>query len=115
MEYLLNKLFARLVLLILFCEVRPAKNQVDDLIYECKKIVKKIKSPCNCLNKKMAEDLTEYMNEQGIKVRYLHSDIDTLERIEILKDLRTGLFDVLVGINLLRRILIYPSVHLLLF
>ena len=95
------------------CEVRPAKNQVDDLIYECKKIVKKNQRVLvTVLTKKMAEDLTEYMNEQGIKVRYLHSDIDTLERIEILKDLRTGLFDVLVGINLLREGLDIPECSL---
>ena len=95
------------------CEVRPAKNQVDDLIYECKKIIKKNQRVLvTVLTKKMAEDLTEYMNEQGIKVRYLHSDIDTLERIEILKDLRTGLFDVLVGINLLREGLDIPECSL---
>ena len=64
------------------------------------------------LTKKMAEDLTEYMNEQNIKVRYLHSDIDTLERIEILRDLRTGVFDVLVGINLLREGLDIPECSL---
>ena len=92
------------------CEVRPAKNQVDDLISECKKISKKNqRGLVTVLTKKMAEDLTEYLNEQGIKVRYLHSDIDTLERIEILKDLRTGLFDVLVGINLLREGLDIPE------
>ena len=95
------------------CEVRPSKSQVDDLIYECKKIAKKNQRVLvTVLTKKMAEDLTEYMNEQGIKVRYLHSDIDTLERIEILKDLRTGLFDVLVGINLLREGLDIPECSL---
>ena len=95
------------------CEVRPAKSQVDDLIYECKEIAKKNQRVLvTVLTKKMAEDLTEYMNEQGIKVRYLHSDIDTLERIEILKDLRTGLFDVLVGINLLREGLDIPECSL---
>ena len=92
------------------CEVRPAKNQIDDLISECKEISKiNQRALVTVLTKKMAEDLTEYLNEQGIKVRYLHSDIDTLERIEILKDLRTGLFDVLVGINLLREGLDIPE------
>ena len=95
------------------CIIRPAKDQVDDLIYECKEIAKKNqRALVTVLTKKMAEDLTEYMNEQGIKVRYLHSDIDTLERIEILKDLRTGLFDVLVGINLLREGLDIPECSL---
>ena len=95
------------------CYIRPAKDQVDDLIYECKEITKKNqRALVTVLTKKMAEDLTEYMNEQGIKVRYLHSDIDTLERIEILKDLRTGLFDVLVGINLLREGLDIPECSL---
>ena len=95
------------------CNIRPAKDQVDDLIYECKEIAKKNqRALVTVLTKKMAEDLTEYMNEQGIKVRYLHSDIDTLERIEILKDLRTGLFDVLVGINLLREGLDIPECSL---
>jgi len=95
------------------CNIRSAKDQVDDLIYECKEIAKKNqRALVTVLTKKMAEDLTEYMNEQGIKVRYLHSDIDTLERIEILKDLRTGLFDVLVGINLLREGLDIPECSL---
>ena len=95
------------------CNIRPAKDQVDDLIYECKEIAKKNqRALVTVLTKKMAEDLTEYMNEQGIKVRYLHSDINTLERIEILKDLRTGLFDVLVGINLLREGLDIPECSL---
>jgi len=95
------------------CIIRPAKDQVDDLIYECKEIAKKNqRALVTVLTKKMAEDLTEYMNEQGIKVRYLHSDIDTLERIEILKDLRTGIFDVLVGINLLREGLDIPECSL---
>ena len=92
------------------CIIKPAINQVDDLIYECKSIVKKGQRVLvTVLTKKMAEDLTEYMNEQNIKVRYLHSDIDTLERIEILRDLRTGVFDVLVGINLLREGLDIPE------
>jgi excinuclease ABC subunit B len=83
---------------------------VDDLIYECKSVAKKGQRVLvTVLTKKMAEDLTEYMNEQNIKVRYLHSDIDTLERIEILRDLRLGVFDVLVGINLLREGLDIPE------
>ena len=92
------------------CIIRPAINQVDDLIYECKSVAKKGQRVLvTVLTKKMAEDLTEYMNEQNIKVRYLHSDIDTLERIEILRDLRLGAFDVLVGINLLREGLDIPE------
>ena len=91
-------------------EVRPAKNQVDDLMHECKKIVEKnYRVLVTTLTKKMAEDLTEYLHENGIKVRYLHSDIDTLERIEIMRDLRMGVFDVLVGINLLREGLDIPE------
>ena len=94
-------------------EIRPASSQVDDLIYECKLIAKKGQRVLvTVLTKKMAEDLTEYMNEQNIRVRYLHSDIDTLERIEILRDLRTGIFDVLVGINLLREGLDIPECSL---
>ena len=92
------------------CTIKPAINQVDDLIYECKSVVKKGQRVLvTVLTKKMAEDLTEYMNEQNIKVRYLHSDIDTLERIEILRDLRSGVFDFLVGINLLREGLDIPE------
>lgn len=91
-------------------EVRPAKNQVDDLMYECKKTVdKNYRVLVTTLTKKMAEDLTEYLHENGIKVRYMHSDIDTLERIEIMRDLRLGVFDVLVGINLLREGLDIPE------
>ncbi len=91
-------------------EIRPAKNQVDDLMYECKKVVgKNFRVLVTTLTKKMAEDLTEYLHENGIKVRYLHSDIDTLERIEIMRDLRMGVFDVLVGINLLREGLDIPE------
>ena len=90
--------------------IRPANNQVDDLMHECKKIVKKnFRILVTTLTKKMAEDLTEYLHENGIKVRYLHSDIDTLERIEIMRDLRMGVFDVLVGINLLREGLDIPE------
>ena len=91
-------------------EVRPAKNQVDDLMHECKKVVENnYRVLVTTLTKKMAEDLTEYLHENGIKVRYLHSDIDTLERIEIMRDLRMGVFDVLVGINLLREGLDIPE------
>ena len=91
-------------------EVRPAKNQVDDLMHECKKVVEKnYRVLVTTLTKKMSEDLTEYLHENGIKVRYLHSDIDTLERIEIMRDLRMGVFDVLVGINLLREGLDIPE------
>ena len=91
-------------------EIRPAKNQVDDLMHECKKVVEKnSRVLVTTLTKKMAEDLTEYLHENGVKVRYLHSDIDTLERIEIMRDLRLGVFDVLVGINLLREGLDIPE------
>ena len=91
-------------------EVKPAKNQVDDLMNECKKVIEKnYRVLVTTLTKKMAEDLTEYLHENGIKVRYLHSDIDTLERIEIMRDLRMGVFDVLVGINLLREGLDIPE------
>ena len=90
--------------------IRPAKNQVDDLLSECLKIVKKKQRIlATTLTKKMAEDLTEYLDENGIKVRYMHSEIDTLERIEIIRDLRLGVFDVLVGINLLREGLDIPE------
>ena len=91
-------------------EIRPAKNQVDDLMHECKKVIKNNhRVLVTTLTKKMAEDLTEYLHENGVKVRYLHSDIDTLERIEIMRDLRMGVFDVLVGINLLREGLDIPE------
>ncbi len=91
-------------------EIRPAKHQVDDLMHECKKVVEKnYRVLVTTLTKRMAEDLTEYLHENGIKVRYLHSDIDTLERIEIMRDLRLGVFDVLVGINLLREGLDIPE------
>ena len=91
-------------------EIRPAKNQVEDLISESKKIVKnKYRVLITTLTKRMAEDLSEYMHENGIKVKYMHSDIDTLERIEIIRDLRRGVFDVLVGINLLREGLDIPE------
>jgi excinuclease ABC subunit B len=95
-------------------EVRPvSKNgfsQVDDVIAECKEFAKRgYRALVTVLTKKMAEDLSEYMHEQGLRVRYMHSDIDTLERIEIIRDLRLGVFDVLVGINLLREGLDIPE------
>ena len=91
-------------------QIRSAKNQVDDLLAECKETTKKnFRSLVTTLTKKMAEDLTEYLHENGVKVRYMHSDIDTLERIEIMRDLRMGVFDVLVGINLLREGLDIPE------
>jgi excinuclease ABC subunit B len=92
------------------CEVRPVEHQVDDLMAECKDVAQRgIRVLVTTLTKRMAEDLTDYLGENGIKVRYLHSDIDTLERIEILRDLRLGVFDVLVGINLLREGLDIPE------
>jgi excinuclease ABC subunit B len=95
-------------------EVRPVAkdgaSQVDDVIDECKAMAKRgMRSLVTTLTKRMAEDLTEYMHEQGIKVRYMHSDIDTVERIEIIRDLRLGVFDVLIGINLLREGLDIPE------
>ena len=93
--------------------VRPTGGQIDDLIFEIKKIVKRGERVLvTTLTKKMAEDLTDYLSGHKIKVRYLHSTIDTLERIEILRDLRSGEFDVLVGINLLREGLDLPEVSL---
>jgi excinuclease ABC subunit B len=90
--------------------VRPASTQVDDLIDEARKVVAQgYRVLVTTLTKRMAEDLTEYMHEQGIKVRYMHSDVETLERIEIIRDLRLGAFDVLVGINLLREGLDIPE------
>lgn len=92
------------------CLVRPTIHQVDDLLTECRNVVAKgYRVLVTTLTKRSAEDLTEYLNEQGIKVRYLHSDIETLERIEIIRDLRMGTFDVLVGINLLREGLDIPE------
>ncbi|MGE5267471.1 MAG: helicase-related protein, partial [Deltaproteobacteria bacterium] len=91
-------------------EVRPARNQVDDLLAEVREVVKKgHRVLVTTLTKRMAEDLTEYMHEAGIRVRYMHSDIETLERIEIIRDLRLGAFDVLIGINLLREGLDIPE------
>ena len=90
--------------------IRPVKTQVDDVIAECKEVaLKGYRVLVTTLTKRMAEDLTEYMHEQGVRVRYMHSDIDTLERIEILRDLRLGAFDVLIGINLLREGLDIPE------
>ena len=94
-------------------EIRPAGNQVDDVIGECNERVKlKERVLITTLTKRMAEDLTDYLNENGIKTRYMHSDIDTVERVEIIRDLRLGAFDVLVGINLLREGLDIPEVSL---
>ena len=92
------------------CEVRPVEHQVDDLLAEAKSCAERgLRVLVTTLTKRMAEDLTEYLHEQGVKVRYMHSDIDTLERIEIVRDLRLGKFDVLVGINLLREGLDIPE------
>ena len=94
-------------------EFRPIENQIDDLVVEIHKIIeKKERVLVTTLTKKMSEDLTNYLKEIGIKVKYLHSDIDTLERTEIIRDLRLGKFDVLVGINLLREGLDIPEVSL---
>ncbi|MGJ8546467.1 MAG: excinuclease ABC subunit UvrB [Sulfitobacter sp.] len=91
-------------------EIRPVEMQVDDLLDEVRKVsADGYRTLCTTLTKRMAEDLTEYMHEQGIRVRYMHSDIDTIERIEILRDLRLGAFDVLIGINLLREGLDIPE------
>jgi excinuclease ABC subunit B len=94
-------------------EVRPAATQVDDLLSEIGERVKVSERVLvTTLTKRMAEDLTDYLAEHGVKVRYLHSDIDTVERVEIIRDLRLGEFDVLVGINLLREGLDMPEVSL---
>ncbi|WP_299816941.1 excinuclease ABC subunit UvrB [uncultured Jannaschia sp.] len=91
-------------------EIRPVEMQVDDLLDEIRRVTQAgYRTLATVLTKRMAEDLTEYLHEQGIKVRYMHSDIDTIERIEILRDLRLGAFDVLVGINLLREGLDIPE------
>ena len=91
-------------------EIRPARTQVDDLVGEVRQVAAKgYRALITVLTKRMAEDLTEYLHEQGIRVRYMHSDIDTLERIEIIRDLRLGAFDALVGINLLREGLDIPE------
>ena len=92
------------------CHIRPTENQVDDLLAECRLCVEKGERVLvTTLTKRMAEDLTEYMIEAGLKVRYIHSDVETLERIEIIRDLRLGVFDVLIGINLLREGLDIPE------
>jgi excinuclease ABC subunit B len=94
-------------------EVRPVEHQVDDLLAECRAVAAQgSRVLVTTLTKRMAEDLTDYLTEHGVKVRYLHSDIDTLERIEIIRDLRLGVFDVLVGINLLREGLDIPECSL---
>ena len=94
-------------------EVRPATNQVDNLLHEIgEHVKKKNRVLVTVLTKRMAEDLTDYLDESGVRVRYLHSDIDTVERVEIIRDLRLGAFDVLVGINLLREGLDLPEVSL---
>ena len=91
-------------------DIRPAGTQVDDLLDEVKQVAAKgLRTLVTTLTKRMAEDLSEYFHEQGVRVRYMHSDIDTLERIEILRDLRLGAFDVLIGINLLREGLDIPE------
>ncbi len=91
-------------------DVRPARTQVDDLVGEVRQVAQQgYRSLVTVLTKRMAEDLTEYLHEQGIRVRYMHSDIDTIERIEIIRDLRLGAFDALVGINLLREGLDIPE------
>lgn len=91
-------------------DVRPARSQVDDLLGEVREVAAKgFRTLVTVLTKRMAEDLTEYLHEQGVRVRYMHSDIDTLERIEIIRDLRLGAYDVLVGINLLREGLDIPE------
>ncbi len=90
--------------------IRPATSQVDDLLDEVRKVAKKgYRTLVTTLTKRMAEDLTEYMHENGVRVRYMHSDVETLERIEIIRDLRLGAFDVLIGINLLREGLDIPE------
>ncbi len=91
-------------------DIRPARTQVDDLVGEVRQVARNgYRSLITVLTKRMAEDLTEYLHEQGIRVRYMHSDIDTIERIEIIRDLRLGAFDALVGINLLREGLDIPE------
>ncbi len=94
-------------------EIRPVKNQIDDLIGEIRaRAAKKERVLVTTLTKRMAEDLTEYLTDIGVKVRYIHSEVDALERVEILRDLRLGDFDVLVGVNLLREGLDLPEVSL---
>jgi len=91
-------------------EIKPVEDQVDDLVHEAKETARKgYRSLVTTLTKRMAEDLTEYLHEAGLKVRYMHSDVETLERIELIRDLRLGVYDVLVGINLLREGLDIPE------
>ncbi len=91
-------------------EIRPTEHQVDDLLAECRKLIEKNQRVLvTTLTKKMAEALSDYLTEMGIKVRYIHSDVDTIERIEIIRDLRIGIYDVLIGINLLREGLDIPE------
>ena len=91
-------------------EIKPVEDQVDDLINECRKVTANgYRTLVTTLTKRMAEDLTEFMHEAGIKVRYMHSDVETLERIELIRDLRLGVYDVLIGINLLREGLDIPE------
>lgn len=95
-------------------EVRPTEYQIDDLMSECKKVIEQEgRILVTTLTKRMAEDLTDYLNENGLRVKYLHADIDTLERIEIIRELRLGEFDILVGINLLREGLDIPECMLM--
>ena len=92
------------------CIIRPVETQVDDLLGEVRDVAAKgMRTLVTTLTKRMAEDLTEYLHEHGVRIRYMHSDIETLERIEIIRDLRLGAFDVLVGINLLREGLDIPE------
>src|SRR5699024_9910207 len=94
-------------------EVRPVGGQIDDLVGEVnREVAKKNKVLVTTLTKRMAEDVTDYMHEVGIRVKYLHSDVDTLERTEIIRDMRLDVFDVLVGINLLREGLDIPEITL---
>ncbi|MBT5187434.1 MAG: excinuclease ABC subunit UvrB, partial [Kordiimonadaceae bacterium] len=94
-------------------EIRPVESQVDDLLHEVQDVIKNgHRVLVTTLTKRMAEDLSEYMHDSGLKVRYMHSDIDTLERIEIIRDLRLGVFDILIGINLLREGLDIPETGL---
>ena len=94
-------------------EIKSAKNQVEDLLLEAKKVIKRGERVLvTALTKRLAEELTNFYQSVGMRVRYLHSDIDTLERVEIIRDLRSGKFDILVGINLLREGLDIPEVSL---
>ncbi len=94
-------------------EIRPVRSQVDDVLSEIRKCAERDERVLiTTLTKRMSEDLTEYLAEHDVRVRYLHSDIDTVERMEIIRDLRLGKFDVLVGINLLREGLDMPEVSL---